>query len=329
MTQWLPGWGFEYQSPTGNVNDATQVRHNDQVSAVTGTPGNWTYTPVSPSAPPTNTGVADSSARAIIDGALGQYGLQSLSTWAWSKWQAGESIDQIMLELRATPEYKARFPAMDVLSKEGRAITEAQYINYEQSAASIFKAAGLPSGFYDQPDDFAKFLTADIALPELQNRVQMYQTVAFSQPPEVLQAWHDLYGLSGGDLTAFFIDPTRAEPLIQQKYSSAQAAGWANRTGFGSLTQQQAESVGTLGLTDQQIQQGFGDLGTLKPLLGTLQGSGETAITTDQALLAEFGQNAPDQALIAARKAGRLAAFQAGGGVATSQQGAVGAGAAR
>ena len=100
---------------------------------------------------------------------------------------ARDAIEQILLELRETPEYKTRFPAMDALSKRGRAISEAQYINYEQSAAAVFKAAGLPAGFYDTPDDFSRFLTNDVALPELQKRVEAYQDVAFSQPPEVRQ----------------------------------------------------------------------------------------------------------------------------------------------
>jgi len=136
------------------------------------------------------------SAKAIIDKALGDYGLSTLSTWAWQKWQAGESIDQIMLELRSTPEYGQRFPAMKTLGDRGQAISEAQYINYEQSATSIFKAAGLPANFYDQPDDFANFLTNNVALPELQSRVQAYQSAAFSAPQEVRDALQSMYGVS-------------------------------------------------------------------------------------------------------------------------------------
>lgn len=279
--------------------------------------------------PPTGTTQADSSAKAIIDGALGQYGLSTLSSWAWAKWQAGESIDQIMLELRATPEYKARFPAMETLAQRGQAISEAQYINYEQSASAIFKAAGLPANFYDQPSDFASFLTNNVALPELQSRVQAYQAAAFSAPQAVRDELQNLYGVTPGELTAFFIDPEKALPLVQQRYAAAQAAGYSDISGFGGLTQSQAEMVGNLGLTESQLSSQFGNLATLNPLFTGLQGTTETNIGKDVALGAAFQNNAVDTAAVEARKAQRLAEFAGGGQVATTSQGAVGAGVAR
>lgn len=323
---WMQGWGFTYRSPTGNVNQATQINKGGTIYDVSGLPGNYTYTPATPS---TGVNTADSSAKAIIDKALGDYGLASLSSWAWSKWQSGESIDQIMLELRDTPEYAKRFPAMKALSQSGRAISEAQYINYEQSAASIFKAAGLPSGFYDTPDDFAAFLTNDIGLPELQQRVQAYQTAMYQEPPEVRQALKDYYGLSDGDMTAYYIDPNKALPIIQQQNAAAAAGGWSQRAGFGNLTQAQAEDVGRLGLSDQQLAQQFGTLAQGNELYTGLVGSGESNIGKDVVLGAGFDQNAADQAIIDQRKRQRLATFSGGGQVATSQQGAVGAGTAR
>src|ERR1051325_2778839 len=193
---------------------------------------NSTPTPTPTTTPTTGTTQEQSSAKALITQTLSTYGLGSLANWAWTKWQNGESIDQIMLELRQTPEYNTRFPAMDALSKSGRAISEAQYINYEQSAASIFKAAGLPSNLYDTPDDFASFLTNDIALPELQSRVQAYQSAAFSAPQVVRDELQNLYGVTPGELTAFFIDPDKALPLIQNRYAAAQAAGYSDITGF-------------------------------------------------------------------------------------------------
>ncbi len=279
--------------------------------------------------PATGTTQADSSAKAVIDGALGQYGLSSLSSWAWTKWQNGESIDQIMLELRATPEYKTRFPAMDALAKSGHAISESSYIQYESSASQIFKAAGLPSGFYDSPDDFAKFLTNNVALPELQTRVQDYQNLVFKEPPEVLQAWRDLYGMSMGDALAYYIDPTKALPLIEQKNNAAIAAGWSQEAGFGQLNQAQAEQVGNMGLSDIQLAQQFGKLGQESQIFNPLVGTSENAISRDTAIGATFGANAQDQAEIDARQRARLATFAGGGGVATTQTGATGAGAAR
>lgn len=328
------GYWNQPPPPTGDQIQVAALAAAGYWGQPTAAPTAPVYTPAPPASkgpdtPSTGTTQADSSAKALINGTLGTYGLGSLADWAWAKWQNGESVDQIMLELRATPEYAARFPAMDQLSKSGHAITESQYINYESSVSQIFKAAGLPATFYDQPADFASFLTNNIALPELQQRVQDYQQVAFSAPQEVRDQLQNLYGVSPGDLTAFFIDPDKALPIITQKFNAAAAAGYSNLSGFGQLTQAQAEMVGNKGLSDTQLSQQFGQLSQLNPLFNPLQGTTETGIGTDVALGAAFNQNAQDQAAIAQRKAQRLADYQGGGQVGTTTAGAVGAGTAR
>lgn len=351
------GWGFKYLSLSGDVNDAQILIYDDgsmkgpdgSFIAPPGTkltasapaaaaPGASTPAPTpadpnkpDPAATPTpsvaTTSDADKSAKGLINSTLATYGLSSLAEWAWGKWTAGESIDQIMLELRDTPEYNARFPAMKQLSQQGHALSEAQYIAYEESAAQAMKAAGLPAGFYDSPADYAGFLTNNVSISELTQRLNDYQTIAFSSPQAVRDELQTLYGVTPGELTAFFIDPTKAEPLIHQRFAAAQAAGYSDVTGFGKLNVSQAETVGNLGLSEGQLSQGFGQLASENewwtPLVGN---QGEQAISKDVAIGAQFENNAADQSIINQRKGSRISPFAGGGGVAQNQRGAVGAG---
>jgi hypothetical protein len=275
------------------------------------------------------TPTADQSARGIIQDTLDSYGLGSLGTFAWNEYLAGTPISQILLDIRKTPEYAARFPAMASLAKSGHAITEQQYIDYERTATQLMTAAGLPSGFYDQPDDFAKLLASNISPAELQTRLQSYQQAVYQSPPEVRAALQQYYGVTDGQLTAFFIDPDKALPLIQRDLGAAQAGGTAAQTGYGAITQQQAEGLAALGLTQSQLQGGFGNLANLSQVLNGLPGQGTNPIGTDTALSAQFGGNVAAQQEIEARQADLLDPFKAGGGVATTSQGAVGAGVAR
>src|SRR6185369_15952084 len=88
LAPWQQGWGpFEYKGDPGNVNNLTDFRW----TTPDGTAPAGYSNPIIPKAG----GTADSSAKAIIDTALSQYGLSTLSAWAWSKWQSGEGIDQI------------------------------------------------------------------------------------------------------------------------------------------------------------------------------------------------------------------------------------------
>src|SRR5262245_5462889 len=98
---------------------------------------------------------SSASAKQLITNFLTNYGLGSLYTWAWNKYLAGESVAQIMLELRDTKEYKQRFPAMATLAKDGRAITEQDYINYEQGVRSLLQQYGIAPEMYSSRADIA------------------------------------------------------------------------------------------------------------------------------------------------------------------------------
>lgn len=325
---WQQGWGFEFTSPTGDVNNATQTRSNGTTyNVVHNWDGTLSYVPVT-AAPgttsPTPSTSADSSAKAIIDGALGQYGLQSLSSWAWSKWQAGETIDQIMLELRSTPEYQTRFPAMDTLSKAGHAISESEYINLEQTYTQIGRQYGLPSGFYDQPSDFTALISGEVSPAEFQQRVQDYATFAFEVDPTTRDQLQRLYGVDAGHLAAFFIDPDKALPVLQRQFGATQAAAAASRAAFGNLDQTQAESLANI--SPEALAQGFGTLYQNRELFNTLPGEAGSGISTNAQLGAAFLGDAASQQSIDTAARRRKAVFDQGGTVAQTQQGFAGAG---
>lgn len=268
--------------------------------------------------------VVDSSqsAHSIIDTALSQYGLQSLSTWAWEQYLAGTPIDTIMFQMRQRPEYKLRFPAMDSLAAGGHAISENEYIGYEHAVTGIMRQYGLPAGFYDQPDDFTKLLSGQVSVSEVSQRLAAYSDVVNAQDPQVLREFQDLYGITPGQLTAYAIDPDRATPLLLRQFQASQTAAQAYDSGYGQLTQTEAERYAGANPA------GFSKLAGLSEVLNPLPG--ETGgIDRATGLSAEFDQNAAAQAQIAAAQAKRVAAFSQGGQFAGSQQGLVGTGTAQ
>lgn len=284
--------------------------------------------PVSFPGVPGGVGNSDAGAKAFITGTLEMYGLGSLGTWAWQQFLEGMPIEAILLEMRKRPEYKQRFPAMDALAKQGRAISESQYIEYERGVANLFHAAGLPAGFYDKPDDFAKFLAGNVSLPELQDRVTMYAQAAFQVPPEIRAELQRNYGVGPGEITAFFIDEKRALPLIQQQWAAAQIGGQANITGFGQLATAQLERLANLGVTPERAQQGFTQLGLSREIFTPLE-RGEDVISQQEQLAATFEGNIDAQGKIQKQARRRQTPFEQGGSFAGSPaQGYTGIGAA-
>lgn len=288
-----------------------------------------------PGAPPPGDTEAQ-SARAIMQSTFARFGLQFSPTDVDNLFNSfikgGEA--QFGLDLQETAQYKKRFPVIARLKEraaKGETIVggipdPATILQYEETAKQIMGAAGLPPGFYDSPDDFAGFMEKNVSVAELQNRVEMAKVAAFQSPPEVRSELQRL-GLDAGDLTAYFLDPTKADSLIQQKtLKQAQIGGAAIRAGFGLLTREESARLAEQGVSAEQAQQGFGELQAGQELYAALPGEQAAQITREQQLGAAFGGQQPAQEAIRRRAEQRKAQFGGGGGFAGGAQGVAGLG---
>jgi hypothetical protein len=269
---------------------------------------------------------ADRDALALIKSTLLMYGLpESLADWAWSEIVSGKGNSEILLDLRNRPEFKAEFPEIDELARKNLTpMSPGDIVAYRQRAREMMRAAGLPEGFYDSKDDFSKFIANGVSASELANRIQAAQNAAYNAPAEVRDTLAE-WGLGHGDLTAFWLDPDKAQPMLERKYAAAQIAGAGKRTGYGSLDEATATDLAQIGVTADQAQAGFDTLASSRELFTPLDG-GEDAITKDEQLAATFRGNAAAQERISRRAAKRRAVFAAGGGFAEGNRGVVGLG---
>lgn len=263
------------------------------------------------------------SAKAIIVGFLDRYGLGALGDWAWSEYLAGVSVDQIMLDMRDHPLYKQRFPAMEALAQQGRAISEAEYMAYETSTRQILQSYGVPQGMYDTPGDITRLLLNDVSVSEVNDRIQTAAAAAYTAPAETRQAIQDRFGVAGGDLIAFWLDPDKALPIIQQQYQSAQITG-ASRQQKVSIDYDEADRLAANGITYQQALAGFRQVASTE---GLAYGQGETAGTAER-VAGVFGDAAAQQKVTRVVK-GRQAGFRGGGQAAEDREGVTGLGSSR
>lgn len=276
---------------------------------------------------PTAASGADQSANAIIQQFLQQFGLQSEASWVWQQIVQGTDANGIQLELQNRPAFKARFPAIAMRQAAGMpALSPAEYVAYEQQVAQLSKEAGIPQGAIDTTG----LLAGDVSTAELGQRIQQGFEAAMQAPKAVRDELQNLYGIGPGDLTHFFLDPASGETAIMQKFRAAQDAGMAQQTGFGQLTQDQAEGLAAQGITQAQAQTGFTALGRQAELFMPLPGEGGAPIDKQTQLGAQFGGNAQDQLEIENRARQRVAAFAGGGAFAESAgKGITGLGAAQ
>lgn len=265
----------------------------------------------------------DSYAR--LNQVLGEYGLGSLGALVQQWLIEGLSEAEITGRMRDTDQFKTRFPGIAERTKKGLApISPGEYVAYERNARQLMRAAGIPEGFYDQQEDFTRFITNDLSLSELGDRVTLAANAAFKMPKEDRDAL-TRFGMGDGDITAYWLDPEKAQPLLERKFAAAQLAGSASRTKFGELSESTADRLAMQGVTADQAQQGFGNLVDARELFNPLEG-GEEMIGQDEQIGAAFEGNANARRRIEQQRRRRQSRFESGGSFAAGQAGIVGLG---
>ena len=232
----------------------------------------------------------------------------------------GFANEALVLELRKSPEYVARFPAMGTMVQRGW--TEQNYVSYEQKMREMETTYGLPQGMLSSPDQVAKMAVANLDEAQVEKRVKINYAAAKQVPSEVRQAMADYYGVTDvdGALAAYYLDPNRSVELLQDQLLTSQIGGAGKRYGI-EVQRQEAERLAQQGITDQEAMTGFQRARALDSLTTGL-GDQETVSMEDLAA-AQFG--GVDQAKQVARAAGsRIAEFKGGGGATDGERGASG-----
>ena len=240
-------------------------------------------------------------------------------------------MDEIYFVFRDTDVMKKRFAGN--AERRRRGYTEyspSRYLQLEDELLTEMRFAGLPEGFYDDPaTDLAGFIGNDVSPSELQGRIQQGFRAVKEADPQVVAEFQRLYGVSEGDLAAYFLDPEQARPLFDSRAAARQAqaasvAAQATRQAQMQISQAQAEELAIAGVTGEQAQQGFMALGLSRDLYEP-QMVGEQAVSQEEQIAGTFGTRAEAVQRIATRRRRRQAAFEAGGGFA-GQQGQTGLG---
>lgn len=210
---------------------------------------------------------AQKDAQAQLKQILTRYGLGSMVDWAWQQIIAGSTPTQILQALRDRPEWHARFAGIDQRQQNGLSpMSEEEYIASESQIADYLQRAGLPKNFYDTPDDFAKLIGSFANVSQVADRVQKGFMQVTQAAPEVRQEFARWFGVQGdAALAAYFLDPTMAEPALEKMAAQAKIGGSGLRQGL-DVTQQMAGSIADMGMSDQQIQVGMGQAGTMSGL---------------------------------------------------------------
>jgi hypothetical protein len=221
------------------------------------------------------------SAFSMMSTLLEQYGLGSLGDYLKGLITDGVTdAASLQLRLQETKEWKTRFRGNELLKQQGLGVlSPAEYLNLEKSYASVMRQFGLPPGFYDKTDDFVKFIGNNVSPQELSERAGMATDLAKQVDPTQRETLRSFYGIGEGDLAAYFLDPKKAQPLLQKQLNAVKIAGAGKRAGLDVGDKaERFEDMADRGVTEQMAQQGYGNIANeIDPLknLASIWGRGD------------------------------------------------------
>lgn len=267
------------------------------------------------------------NALAYIEGVLDQYGLGSLSGWAFEQLQAGRSADRILIDLRQRPEFLQRFPAIAARQAAGLApISPNEYVAYEQQARQILQQFGFPEGFIDEAKDFTALITGDVSVAELYERAQQGFNEVANAPEVVRDAFSAFFGAQGtAAIAAMYVDPGKAAPVLKQMATEARIGGAAREQDI-MADLATARKLREAGVTADQALAGFRQVRALDPLFAESVGESTDFTAEGVGTNAVFGLDATDARRLERRRLQRTADFSGAGGAATGQRGIAGLG---
>jgi hypothetical protein len=267
------------------------------------------------------------SARQILTETLSAYNLEGLTDWAYNLFVNGATIDEIMIQLRQTPEFKEEFWVIGARQEAGMSpVSPNDVIAYRQQVADLMSRSNVPSGFVDK-GLIDGLLGADVSAIEVSERLLNSYSQVANVSPEIREAFEEFFGPNTDDaLASWFLDPEIAAPVLERQANMATFGGTAIKFGFdpSDIGLERAGRAVDAGVSVQQASQAFTQLNVREALFNETITEGEDLTATGAGVDAALGLGGDAAARLRKREQDRAVTFGGRGGFETSDEGVVG-----
>ena len=173
--------------------------------------------------------------------------------------------NQMVLELRTLPVYKARFSGNETRVKKGlNALSEADYKRQEDSYAQYLTAGGVSR--LGNRATYAKLIGGAVAPDEVGKRVNMAVDRVVNSDPDIMKMIYKYNPtISQQDLVAYFLDPDATLPELEKKVSMGEIGTAAAQAGM-NYDYGRIEGLTKYGINRSQAIKGYGEIGDVLPV---------------------------------------------------------------
>lgn len=215
---------------------------------------------------------ATRDAFAMLQDLFASYGLEGLSGEIADYMKQGLTATEALIKLKTNPNgaYAKRFAGNFTRVKNGlNAISEAEYINLENSYANTLKAYGLGNMVSTNREDnykkFAEYIAGDISAVEFKDRVDTVVSRVQNSDPTIKATLKSFYPeITDADLVGYFLNPKENLPKLQEKVTASEIGAAATGMGLGTNVTT-ATDLAKFGVDQKMAREGYSTIAGILP----------------------------------------------------------------
>jgi hypothetical protein len=216
---------------------------------------------------------ATRDAFAMLTDLFASYGLESLAGEIAGYMAQGLTATEALIKLKTNPSgaYAKRFAGNFTRVKNGlNAISEAEYINLENSYANTLKSYGLGNMVSLNREDnykkFADYIAGDISAAEFKDRVDTVVTRVQNSDPGIKATLKAFYPeITDADLIGYFLNPKENLPKLQEKVTASEIGAAATGMGLGTNVTT-ATDLARYGIDKEEAREGYSTIAGVLPV---------------------------------------------------------------
>jgi hypothetical protein len=216
-------------------------------------------------------------AYALLSQTFRSYGLETLVPAIEGFMKRNLGPNEATIELRATPEYIARFKGNETRRDSGKnALTEAEYLAVEDAYDQTLRAYGQQDYFginrKTKQEKTAELIGNDISAVEFRDRIQLAVDRVQNADPMTKSVLKQFYpDLKDADLIGYFLNPEDNLPKLKEKVAASEIGAAAVGAGAGlTANLASASDLARYGVDQEMAREGYSKIAGILPTASKL-----------------------------------------------------------
>lgn len=163
--------------------------------------------------------------------------------------------------IKNTQAWQDRFGwVMGQREKKGLSnITEGEIIGLERQYRQMLSEADLPSKFWNEREDFHRWIANDVSPNEIQERVDLAEQWVNNRDKDYVKTMRDFYGIGKKDLVAYALDRKKGIEFLKQRAAAAEIGAVGRDTKLDSIGRNFSETLVDKGFSGDSVRGAFAD----------------------------------------------------------------------